>query len=99
MIKRSFFSSGKPGLKYLSIVEQGLEVKEVSLPAEVRLLVKDCDIGAINLKVGTPVKTGQKVVLTFIIFSASAIELPPYFWTISLIFNLRLPFTGTIITP
>jgi electron transport complex protein RnfC len=64
MIKRSFFSLGKPGLKYLSIVDPGAGVKEVSLPAEVRLLVKDCDIGAIKLKVGTPVKTGQKVVLT-----------------------------------
>jgi electron transport complex protein RnfC len=64
MIKRSFFSLGRPGLKYLSIADQGAGVKEVSLPAEVRLLVKDCDIGAIKLKVGTPVKTGQKVVLT-----------------------------------
>ena len=64
MIKRSFFSLGKPGLKYLSITDQGAGVKEVSLPGEARLLVKDCDVGAINLKVGTPVLTGQKVGLT-----------------------------------
>jgi len=64
MIKRSFFSLGKPGLKYLSIVDQGAGIKEISLPSEVRLLVKDCDVGAIKLKVGTPVKTAQKVALT-----------------------------------
>ena len=64
MIKRSFFSLGKPGLKYLSITDQGAGVKEVSLPGEARLLVKDCDVGAINLKVGTPLLTGQKVGLT-----------------------------------
>jgi len=64
MIKRSFFSLGKPGLKYLSITDPGVAVKDISLPGEVRLLVKDCDVGAINLKVGAPVKTGQKVVLT-----------------------------------
>jgi electron transport complex protein RnfC len=63
MIKRSFFSLGKPGLKHLSIVDR-LEVREVSLPGQVRLLVKDCDVGLIRLKVGTPVLTGQKVVLT-----------------------------------
>jgi electron transport complex protein RnfC len=63
MIKRSFFSLGKPGLKHQSISDAS-GVKEVGLPAQVRLLVKDCDIGSIRLKVGSAVLTGQKLVLT-----------------------------------
>jgi len=51
MIKRSFFSLGKPGLKYLSITDQGTGVKDVSLPGEVRRLLQilDAFYQAINI--------------------------------------------------
>ena len=32
MIKRSFFSLGKPGLKYLSMTDPGVAVEDISLP-------------------------------------------------------------------
>ena len=63
MIKRSFFSLGKPGLRH-HLVSAASGVKEVGLPSQVRLLVKGCDMGAIRLKVGSGVLTGQKVVLS-----------------------------------
>ncbi len=64
MTKRPFFSLGKPKLKYPAIEDQGGEIKDVPLPGKVTLLVKDCDIGAITLKVGAQVTTGEKLKLT-----------------------------------
>ena len=64
MIKRPFFSLLRPKLKYLSI-GAGLEgPREVGLPGRATLLAKDCDIGAIELKVGVSVKTAQRLVLS-----------------------------------
>ncbi len=62
MIKRPFFSLCKPKLEYEAIEDQ--VVSNISLPGQVSLLVKGCDISSIKLSIGTPVKTGQRIALT-----------------------------------
>jgi len=64
MIKRPFFSLGKPKLEYQAIEEQGGGVRDISLPGQVSLLVKGIDFGDIRLTSGVPVKTGQRIGLT-----------------------------------
>ena len=64
MIKRPFFSLCKSGLRHPAIGVSGGELKRLSLPGNVMLLVKGYDIGAIQLEAGAQVLTGQRVKLT-----------------------------------
>ncbi len=64
MIKRPFFSLCKPKLEYEAIGDQVGSVRDISLPGQVSLLVKGCDMGSVKLSLGTPVKTGQRIELT-----------------------------------
>jgi len=64
MIKRPFFSLGKPRLRYPAIGVPGGELKQLLLPGKVTLLVRGCDVGAIRLKAGAQVLTGQRLQLT-----------------------------------
>jgi electron transport complex protein RnfC len=61
MIRRPFFSLMRPKLKCVAIEEGVGDLTEVGLPARVTLLAGDCDIGSINLKAGTAVRTGEKL--------------------------------------
>ncbi len=60
MIKRPFFSLGRPKLGYLVDHEQDA-VREIPLPKKVTLFLKLSDVGKGDLKVGDEVKTGQKL--------------------------------------
>ena len=62
MIKRPFFSLGRPRLEYQAIGEHGGGVTDISLPGRVSLLVKGCDAGGIGLRPGISVKTGERLV-------------------------------------
>jgi electron transport complex protein RnfC len=63
-MRRPFFSLVRPKLKYLAVEDSVGELTEVGLPARVTLLAGDCDMGSTNLKVGTTVKTGEKLVFS-----------------------------------
>jgi len=64
MVKRPFFSLAKPKLRYGEAEALSGGVKALGLPAEVSLLVKGCDVGGIDLKVGRAVKTGERLRLS-----------------------------------
>jgi len=63
-MRRPFFSLVRPKLKYPAIEAREGELTEVGLPARVRLLAGDCDIGSIKLKAGMSVRTGEKLALS-----------------------------------
>ena len=64
MIKRPFFSLGKPRLRHPVDGVAGGEIRQLPLPGEATLLVKGCDIGSIRLNAGAQVLTGQRLDLT-----------------------------------
>lgn len=61
MIKRAFFSLRGPKLKYLPVLDRLVVPRQVDLPSKVTLLAADCDMGAIDLKLGTLVNTGERL--------------------------------------
>ena len=66
MIKRPFFSSGKPELRYSLENEIDQDVKEIALSEKITFLIKttDDDLEKSSIPVGKRVKTGERLALT-----------------------------------